>query len=552
MLYLLVAAAAAAPTPIAAAVPGPGGHAPTTRLSASAHDALLTRFRAFTSPDHQAELAAVGHGDCLTELMLDLEAHWGLFTDAERAEITHALAPEKHDLFAPLAARMAPPPPDGTDSCVGQQRANRVVGDHFVVEWDSGIDEGQANDFLDALEYAYDVEIDELGWRAPDGDTRYLMPAYVQAGNYAGAYTTVRSCGGFQTPYIVAYAGSFSAGNWYETMALHEFNHASQFGYGYAFEFFWWEATATYIEEQVLPNSNWWSTYVVGYTDNPQMAMAAFSQSDQDVFYHMYGMAIWGFYLDEHQGGADLVRQTWEEASRQGGQYSYTQEDVLTDLGYDYDAAYADFVARNAALDYREHRYMRAVDQVESINSLPANGASESRTAPQGYGQNYIRFNSSAGDGDSTLVVHFHGGGSVPWLAELAEVNGNSVVRAVVGDIGARTGEGDVRIDHFGDNDVILIVSPLQDDDNDYTYTWEAELIPATEDTGGGNGGEDTGEGGNGGGDGDGGGNGGDTGEVKVSLPGCGCASGGGALPSLAGVALGLAVLAGRRRPAPS
>ena len=376
MLYLLAAAYAATPTPIAAA-----GPATSLGVSAEAHDALLGRFYTLFSPQHQAELARVGHGDCLTELVIDLRANWGLFSDAERAEITAVLAPEKRDLFDELVRPAGAPPPSGTDSCMGQQRAYRVTGDHFVVEWDSGISESQANDFLDALEHAYDVEITELGWLAPASDSRYLMPAYVQQGNYAGAYTTVQSCGGVQAPYIVAYSGSFSAGNWYETMALHEFNHSSQFGYGYAFEFFWWGATATYIEEQVLPSSNWWSTYVAGYADHPEMAMSAMSQSDQDIFYHMYGMAMWAFYLDEYQGGTDLVRQTWEESSGHGGQYTYSQEDVLRDLGYDYNSAYADFVARNAAMDYREHRYFTEVDEVDSVNALPANGASDSRTS---------------------------------------------------------------------------------------------------------------------------------------------------------------------------
>ena len=83
--------------------------------------------------------------------------------------------------------------------------------------------------------------------------------------SYAGAYTTVEYCSGSGCmPYIVAYSGSFNSGNWWKTMACHELNHAIQFSYGFSHEFWWWEATATWIEEYVYPSFNDWAdmTYV--------------------------------------------------------------------------------------------------------------------------------------------------------------------------------------------------------------------------------------------------------------------------------------------------
>ena len=136
--------------------------------------------------------------------------------------------------------------------------ARRASFKEFVEEW--VVDQFQSS-------------LDELGLERPRYWQAFLdaLPMYHHM-LYASAYTYVERCGNSYVPYIVAYAGSFSAGDWYEMMALHEFNHSSQFSYSEGPEFWYWEATATYIEEQVLPNGNWWSTYVVGYSDHPERA----------------------------------------------------------------------------------------------------------------------------------------------------------------------------------------------------------------------------------------------------------------------------------------
>src|SRR5690606_6033744 len=114
---------------------------------------------------------------------------------------------------------------------------------------------------------------EELGWREPAGMSGYRLLVYVSEQNYGGAYTTVESCGGLYMPYIVAGRGSFYGGSWFMDMAAHEFNHASQFAYGFGHQFWFWEATATYVEEFVYPTHDGWAPYVEGYTANPQISM---------------------------------------------------------------------------------------------------------------------------------------------------------------------------------------------------------------------------------------------------------------------------------------
>ena len=73
-----------------------------------------------------------------------------------------------------------------------------------------------------------------------------------------------------------------------------------------------WEASATYMMGVAYPEDSDWSRSIDGYTDSPWLAMDADNRqySNQDA--HMYGMALWNFYLDEHVGGPELIRRLWE------------------------------------------------------------------------------------------------------------------------------------------------------------------------------------------------------------------------------------------------
>ena len=109
--------------------------------------------------------------------------------------------------------------------------------------------------------------VNELGWTRLNGDNNYYILPYISEDSGGGAYTTVDYCqdGRSWMPYMVTYQNVFSGmGDWYEDMAVHEFNHAQQFNYGFAHEFWWWEATATYIQESAQPSNNWWADYING------------------------------------------------------------------------------------------------------------------------------------------------------------------------------------------------------------------------------------------------------------------------------------------------
>ena len=415
---------------------------------------------------------------CSTGLVADLKAVWSEFDPQQRARMTSKLAPWKNDLVDDAPIDPAPTPAD-EETCWGQYGENRIVGDHFAVEWDTGtISQAVAEAFLSSLEYSWDVEIEELDWRIPDGSDDYLMLAYVQPGNYGGAYTSVDVCNNQYVPYIVAYAGSFNSGSWYQDMACHEFNHAVQFGYGFAHEFYWWEATATYIEDSVYPSHHGWAPYVSGYADKPWIALNASSQQDDEIFNHMYGMSIFAFYLHEYVGGGDLVRQTWVESQSDHSTYGLWIGDVVEDLGYDFDEVYRGFMATNTVMEYEDQSYFPGINVTGGIGALPGDGESYSEQEPQPYGQNYLTIDTDeASSSNPDLYVTFDGEEGVSWDAVLVGTSASQVLDRVPLEFDGAHGEG--RLPNFGDyREAWLVVSPTTRSGWGRSYAYAAEAVP--------------------------------------------------------------------------
>ena len=496
-------------------------------------EALWERFQTHFDEDG-VPVAVAGHeSGCLTGIVMELRDNLDLLEDWQQQQVLMTIEPwRKH------ADPNAPPEP-----CFGHYGENYIVGEHFSVEWDGDtVSQATAQAYLDALEESWSIEVDELGWYGPSGASQTQILAYIASGNYAGAYTTVASCSSGSVsamPYIVAYSGSFYAGQWYLTMAAHEFHHATQFYYGYGHEFYWWEASATWMEEYVYPARNDWASPIYsGYTQQPHIAFNASDQNDDAVFWHMYAMAIWAFYLDEHVGGHDLIQQIWELGWQYNNvYYGLWMPDVIEELGYDFDEIYAGFLATVAVADFAEPAFFYQPVWSAEIDELPSAGDAPSVDAPQSLGQNFIRFDSSLGTDDQAIEVSFDGQDGVEWYAVLVRGQENILsdyISIELDEDGAGTGQLSFPA---GDEDIYLVVSPKDPSAvgnhynwsraEEFTYEWTAELVAAE---------PDDGEPGSGG---DGGGNGG-------GKSACGCSASGGALS--AAWAVGLLALARRRR----
>lgn len=453
---------------VAAAAPAPDVREPA--------DVVFDSFLFQTLPDE-----AVPEGHCLTPLVHQVREQWSAFSPAQQAELSSFLSPMKPSFDAALMSE-APPPPGGGATCFGQVGANEVVGEHFTVQWDSGISQEQAEDLLDALEHSYETLIDELGWYEPIGMSEYNMLAFVADNSgYSGAYTTVESCPGHgAAPYMVVYSGVFGS-LWYQDVAGHEFNHASQFAYDItSFDLWWWEATATWVEEYIYWTHNAWSQHLYGYSSAPELAMHASSQQDQATFWHMYGMAIWAFYLDEYVGGHDLVQDTWELVA-EGFPGSYDMPTILEGVGVDFDEVYPGFLAANTVMDYREQGDFWPVELFDELEELPFDGTSNTWSQPAGLGQNFIRIDASLADGRN-LALHFDGDDAVGWFAVLVTTADDAVVEYVTATK-ADDGQLYAEIAWDGAGDAYLVASPATAETwGDYGYTYSLELVdPPTE-----------------------------------------------------------------------
>ncbi len=513
---------------------------------------LIQRFDTVTTAP---PISAQERGACLTGLVTDLRDNWGLLEPSDQQRMAEFLAPWGGGSLSPRNLRASgdgpppPPPADRDEPCFGHQTNNYIITDHFSVEWENGVDQDLAEAFAESLEYSWDREVTEFGWNRPVGTDEYPMLAMISDNdNYAGAYTSVEYCNGEgYVPYIVAYSGSWSSPTWAEDMACHEFNHAIQFSTSYAPEFWYWEATAIWMEEQVYPSHNYWTYYVEAYTSNPWIGLTAASQRDQEVFYHMYGASIFNFFLDNWYGGADTVKAMWDYAAGRSGQYSLTVWDNVAGVGVDLDweEIFVGFLAANTVMDFDEQSVFPSIDIHDSVTSLPDGGESSGADEPESLGQNYIRFDDGL-DSGKDLHVEFQGeAGPDQWFAVLVATSGRRVVQTVRLELDeTHMGDGSIA---FQGGDVYLVVAPWDEDaagyhynwDNapSWSYSWTAELGEESqpEDTGDPENPDDTNAAD-------------DTGESLggVGLPGCGCSSGG-AAPSGALVAL-LALLGLARR----
>ena len=438
-------------------------------------------------------------GICLTGLVQQLRMDWDILSVDERAEITRALAPTKADLFDPMIPNPAPPSA-ATDTCWGTQKDNRVDSEHFSVQWDDGVStEANALNFLESLEESYEIEVNEMGWKEPRGaGSSYKMMVLIDnLGGGAGAYTTVDSCAGDYRAYVVASRGSFSAGDWYKTMACHELHHAIQYAYGFGHEFWWWEASATWVEDHVYPYANDWANALYMFAQSPEVGMnaSAGQSNDQTLFWHTYGMGIFGMYLDQHVGGNELVKDTWWEAQGSGGQYNRWMPDIIEETGHDFDEIMAGFMSKTSVMEYADRMYITDANRADEVSSLPAEGSPRSSDRPQSLGMNFITFEGEMFEDGEALEVTFSGDDDADyWIAVLTRGNFTADAVEVFELSGGVDGTATISVEEG--TPVHLAVAPVYETAQGYyynwrnadtfDYSWSAEIVEEVAEGGGG------------------------------------------------------------------
>ncbi|GAB6063082.1 hypothetical protein JCM30394_18120 [Deferrisoma palaeochoriense] len=249
--------------------------------------------------------------------------------------------------FAPLPRRAALREVAPVDTA----GAHVLTTEHFRVLWGDGYDAsdtdwGDSNgdgkpdwvgEWADALEDAYDTLVG-LGFPAPYGSDRYYIDVYVGNTGVVVEGTPVLLDSSYyayteiDTDFGVAYMvvnDDFSAHTHDEAAVLrataaHELFHAVQRSLGYPWddeaavpdsrwrkEGWWFEATATWMEEVVTPDVDDYVTYVKEFLSHPEEPL-----NSQDGL-REYGAAIFpGFLWLRH--GADLWVDVFSRAYEEG------------------------------------------------------------------------------------------------------------------------------------------------------------------------------------------------------------------------------------------
>jgi hypothetical protein len=232
-----------------------------------------------------------------------------------------------------LARPTDSPDPDGSAYAVPEQPPFCVA--HFCVHYVGSTPDApnpaDANgngvpDYVEGVaqvaEASYAVENGTLGWKAPvpdgtrGGDPRidvYLSQLAGEAFGYSAP--DLGQKGRSQAAYLVLdndfatseFPGTTPLGDLEVTFA-HEYNHVLQFGYDIAQDLWFYESSATWMEDHVYPEINDYLRYIQRWVTRSKLPLTTSNIK-------IYGSAVWNHWLAGTYGDS-VVRSAWERAAK--------------------------------------------------------------------------------------------------------------------------------------------------------------------------------------------------------------------------------------------
>jgi hypothetical protein len=284
----------------------------------------------------KAERALAGHGRIdgfeLTPLLKELAAAAPELGAAERRRVRRLLArPTIGETSSGETGYTVPeePPLCSAHFCIHWVASTEDAPDSFeYVETMSGV-----------FEHVYEVENDRLGWRPPQPDGARGCPnadpscmnktdVYIaDIGNdsiYGYAAPDPGQTALNQAAYLVMdddysaaefprYAGNPLAPM--QVTAAHEYNHVLQFGYDVAQDTWMFEATATWMEDEVYTDVNDYLQYLAPWAQMSFVPLTSFDSIDSGNpdNVKVYGDLVWNRWIARHHG-ADTIRNAWESS----------------------------------------------------------------------------------------------------------------------------------------------------------------------------------------------------------------------------------------------
>lgn len=238
---------------------------------------------------------------------------------------------------------------------------NALETDNFVVRWgqQGDVDEADVLALSETLEAVWAAEIDALGYPMPLTAVWYKLNVYVgDSGD--GAPDSGGSAGYYwyddrTYPMLVLSTLTIQDHEYAQAVAAHEFFHGVQAAFAtYAFsetDFWYWEATATWVTSQVFPGNPHYASLLFGQAFAPARSINGYYYGSGGVLeFQPYGAFLFATWLTQVVD-ADLVRQSWDEAVWAADPIVVLDQ-LLQEHGWTAESAFFDFARRNAAWDY--------------------------------------------------------------------------------------------------------------------------------------------------------------------------------------------------------
>ena len=297
----------------------------------------------------------------------------------------------------------------------------------------------------------------------------YLSPTYF---GLAFGQGSGESCYGFikmRNSYTASQFNNHTVIENIQVTAVHEFFHSIQFGYNCYEKFWFMEASATWSEDELYDNINDFYRYIPNFFSKPNHAIGT-----EGTF--MYGTCIFFQYIDEHMGGRETIRKSWE--------YSREYASPVNDIS---------FLAIDAALRENNFSFEMAYKQMRIANQILSsseNAGVYSYEEADGYltvvspppKEGYLFFEKDDIESIDNYSLqlyesHYYSlSTEIPVTISLTEVNGKFSFTSIVKMSGAeqwivKSGLEQNIDPQIGIEWITLIVSALGENGNDWDYS---------------------------------------------------------------------------------
>ncbi|MCX7785404.1 MAG: T9SS type A sorting domain-containing protein [candidate division WOR-3 bacterium] len=378
-----------------------------------------------------------------------------------------------------------------------------VYSSHFIVHFETTgthiTTRAYAESVAKYAEYCWAKQVDTLKWAAPPPDNagpdnRYDL--YIRSLS-AGVLGTTYAESPYSTPYPNGYTSYIFIDNdinsWASWDALratvsHEFNHASQFRYSVAEGIWWYENTATWIEDVCYDEINDYINYLYYSTPNPLDSPYLAINSSSGLYW--YAGAIWAMFLQEFYNDS-CPRFCWERMGTVSGANTLSgiNDILVSKFASNLSTALTKYAIwryftgdrADPIYHFSESDLWPTSELLQTHNSYPASGNQSTQNPNGPGGTNFIRFN----PGSNALSITFDGQDNYNWSATAIgyRVPSQSIEQEISLDANAY---GTTNISWSGNSHIALIpvVTHWTSTANNLTHTYSATEIPNIKDVG--------------------------------------------------------------------